>query len=82
MERCWLTFLVGLFLWTTGWVTIDWVLNFSVYRHMLEPLWLMQVPLTRIEIVMNPWQAYFLSIIQLHIALVLLVVSLWKHNNA
>ena len=43
---------------------------------MLEPLWLMQIPFTKIEVVMNPWQAYYLSILQLHVALVLMAWSL------
>jgi len=74
MKRYWFFLFFGLFLWTTGWISIDWVLNYAVYHGMTE-LWLMQVPFTSIEIVTSAWQAYFLSFIQLHIALILIVES-------
>jgi len=70
-----LAFLVGLILWVTGWVCIDWVLNYSIYHGMTE-LWLYQIPFTSIEVVSSPWQAYFLSFLQIHVALVLILYGL------
>jgi len=70
-----LAFLVGLIWWVTGWVCIDWVLNYAVYHGMTE-LWLMQIPFTSIEVVTSPWQAYFFSFLQIHAALVLMLYGL------
>jgi len=70
-----LAFLVGLIWWVTGWVCIDWVLNYSIYHGMTE-LWLYQIPFTSIEVVLSPWQAYFLSFLQIHGALVLMLYGL------
>jgi len=49
----------GLVWGVSGWVCIDWVLNYAVYRGMTE-LWLIQIPFTAIDVVTSPWQAYFL----------------------
>ena len=70
-----LAFLVGLIWWVTGWVCIDWVLNYSIYHGMTE-LWLIQIPFTSIDVVTSPWQAYFLSFLQIHAALVLILYGL------
>ncbi len=69
--------ILGLVWWTTGWVCIDWVLNYSIYHGMTD-LWLIQVPFTSIDVVTSPWQAYFLSFVQIHVALVLLVYGMKK----
>jgi len=71
---------LGLIWWVTGWVCIDWVLNYAVYNGMTE-LWLMQVPFTGINVVTSAWQAYFISFVQIHIALFLLVYGLKKLMN-
>jgi len=73
----WLSVIFGLIWWVTGWVCIDWVLNYSVYHGMTE-LWLIQVPFTSTDVVTSPWQAYFLSFIQIHVALVLLIYGMKK----
>jgi hypothetical protein len=73
----WPAIILGLVWWVTGWVCIDWVLNYSVYHGMTE-LWLIQVPFTPIDVVTSPWQAYFLSFIQIHVALALLVYGMKK----
>jgi hypothetical protein len=73
----WPAIILGLIWWVTGWVCIDWVLNYSVYHGMTE-LWLIQVPFTSIDVVASPWQAYFLSFIQIHVALVLLIYGMKK----
>jgi len=67
----------GLIWWVTGWVCIDWVLNYAVYRGMTE-LWLIQVPFTSINVVTSPWQAYFLSFLQIHITLFLFIYGMIK----
>jgi len=72
-----LALLLGLISWVTGWISIDWVLNYSVYRGMTE-LWLIQIPLTSIDVVTSPWQAYFISFIQIHIALFLFIYGMIK----
>jgi len=76
--RYWIALLIGLVWWSSALVCIDWVLNFSLYKGMLEPLWMMEIPFTKIEVIMNPWQAYYLSVIQLHGALILISWSLSK----
>ncbi len=73
--KSFIAFTLGLIWWVTGWVCIDWVLNYAVYNGMTE-LWLMQIPFTSIDVVTSPWQAYFLSFIQIHVALVLMVYAL------
>ena len=75
--RVWFSLILGLIWWVTGWVCIDWVLNYAVYRGMTE-LWLIQIPFTSIDVVTSPWQAYFLSFIQIHISLVLLIYGMKK----
>jgi len=70
-----LALFIGLILWVTGWVCIDWVLNYAVYHGMTE-LWLYQIPFTSIDVVTSPWQAYFLSFLQIHAALVLILYGL------
>jgi len=72
-----LAFVLGLIWWVTGWICIDWVLNYAVYRGMTE-LWLIQIPFTTIEVVTSPWQAYFLSFLQIHVALFLLIYGMKK----
>ena len=69
-NKSFIAFTLGLIWWVTGWVCINWVLNYAVYNGMTE-LWLIQIPFTSIDVVTSPWQAYFLSFIQIHIALVL-----------
>ena len=76
-KMAWLSVVFGLIWWVTGWVCIDWVLNYSVYNGMTE-LWLIQVPFTSIDVVTSPWQAYFLSFIQIRVALVLLIYGMKK----
>jgi hypothetical protein len=71
-NKAWIALISGLIGWVTGWVCIDWVLNYAVYHGMTE-LWLMQIPFTAIDVVTSPWQAYFLSFLQIHVALFLLV---------
>ena len=73
----WPAIILGLIWWVTGGVCIDWVLNYSVYHGMTE-LWLIQVPFTSIDVVTSPWQAYFLSFVQIHVALVLLIYGMKK----
>jgi hypothetical protein len=73
--KSFIAFAFGLIWWVTGWVCIDWVLNYAVYNGMTT-LWLIQIPFTSIDVVTSPWQAYFLSFIQIHIALVLMVYAL------
>jgi len=68
---------LGLIWWVTGWVCIDWVLNYAVYRGMTE-LWLMQIPFTAINVITSPWQAYFLSFLQIHVSLFLLIYGMTK----
>jgi hypothetical protein len=75
--RVWLALILGLIWWVTGWVCIDWVLNYAVYQGMTE-LWLIQIPFTSIDVATSPWQAYFLSFIQIHVSLALLVYEM-KH---
>ena len=75
--RVWLALILGLIWWVTGWVCIDWVLNYAVYQGMTK-LWLIQIPFTSIDIVTSPWQAYFLSFVQIHVSLALLVYGM-KH---
>jgi hypothetical protein len=76
------SFFISLFLWVTGWTCIDWILNSSYYTQMTSPLWLLQLPFTRIEIVVSPWQAYFMSIIQIHFAAVLMIYSIISLKSA
>jgi len=75
--KSWFALVWGLIWWVTGWICIDWVLNYAVYRGMTE-LWLMQIPFTSIDIVTSPWQAYFLSFLQIHVALFLLIYGMTK----
>jgi len=74
-HKGWLALFFGLTWWVTGWICIDWVLNYAVYRGMTE-LWLMQIPFTAIDVVVSPWQAYFLSFLQIHIAFFLLTYGM------
>jgi len=74
-NKGWFALFLGLIWWVTGWVCIDWVLNYAVYRGMTE-LWLIQIPFTSIDIVTSPWQAYFLSFLQIHIALFLMIYGM------
>lgn len=62
--------------WTSGWVCIDWVLNYSTYQGMITDLWLMQIPFTSWTVLMSPWQAYYMSILQIHAAYVLTIYAL------
>ena len=71
-----LLFTIGLLANVCGWICIDWVLNFSVYQGMITDLWLMQIPFTNIAITMSPWQAYYLSFLQIEASIALLVYGL------
>lgn len=71
-----LLFAIALIANVSGWICIDWVLNFSVYQGMITDLWLMQIPFTSIEIAMSPWQAYYLSFLQIEASIALLVYAL------
>jgi len=74
-DKGWFALVLGLIWWVTGWICIDWVLNYAVYRGMTE-LWLIQIPFTSIAVVTSPWQAYFLSFLQIHIAFFLMVYGM------
>jgi hypothetical protein len=45
--------ILGLIWWVTGWICIDWVLNYAVYQDMTE-LWLVQIPFTAIDVATSP----------------------------
>ena len=45
--------ILGLIWYVTGWICIDWVLNYAVYQGMTE-LWLVQIPFMAIDVVTSP----------------------------
>ena len=81
--------ILAITLYVTGWLCIDWVLNYSTYQGMITDLWLMQIPFTSIEISFSPWQAYYLSMIQITVSVGLFIYAfcpsisrLWKQISA
>ena len=85
MKTRFLAFLLAIALYCSGWVIIDWVLNYSTYQGMMVDLWLGQIPFTSIEVSFSPWAAYLLAAISITTSVGLFIYAfcpsvsnLWK----
>jgi len=79
----WLLLLgLGLLLWTTSWILVDWVLNGAVYWGMESPFRLIQIPFNPQVIYVSGWHAYQIGFIQCHVALIILVYAVAKLMGA
>jgi len=71
-----LLFAFAMFTWVTQLTLLDWVFNFALYRGMEYPLWMFQLPINGTVFYLSTWHAYIYAVFMLHVALVLMVVSL------